>query len=101
MNIILFRPVVLVFTAALLSACGGGGGQTTPVPMDPVPTTPPPITHTNQAPIAEAGADLVVNENSEVALSGSGSDTDGSIANYQWARTSGTTVTLSDKATAN
>lgn len=50
----------------------------------------------NQAPSANAGADQTVNEEATVSLSGSGSDTDGTIASYAWVQTSGTTVMINN-----
>ena len=56
----------------------------------------------NQAPTADAGAD----QNAAAAtvnLSGSGTDSDGTIASYAWTQVSGTTITISnaDSATAS
>ena len=56
------------------------------------------ITVTNQAPIANAGADQTVNTNATVTLDGSGSsdpDSDTPLT-YSWQQTGGTAVTLSD-----
>jgi len=44
----------------------------------------------NAAPTATVGANQSVTSGTEVALSGSGSDTDGTIASYSWTRTGGT-----------
>jgi uncharacterized protein YkwD len=52
---------------------------------------PPP----NQAPTANAGADRTVQQGESVTVSGSASDTDGSITGWSWAQVSGTTVSLS------
>lgn len=56
----------------------------------------------NSPPTADAGMDQTVNEGSTVTLSGSGTDTDGTIASYQWSQTAGPAVTLTnaDSATA-
>jgi uncharacterized protein YfaP (DUF2135 family) len=75
-----------------LSACGGGSsgdGGTDPL-------------STNQPPSANAGTDQSVDENSEVTVTGSGTDSDGTIASYSWVQTSGTSVTLqnADSSTA-
>jgi len=66
-----------------LAACGGGGSDSTPKQVE------------NQLPSVNAGANQTVNENTEVSLSGSASDSDGTIASYSWAQASGTDVTLS------
>ncbi|RDV10081.1 hypothetical protein DXT99_26820, partial [Pontibacter diazotrophicus] len=56
-------------------------------------TTPP----ANQPPTASAGADITITlPTSSVALSGSGTDTDGIISSYSWSQVSGpNTATLS------
>ena len=48
----------------------------------------------NSVPTANAGADQAVDENTTVTLTGTGTDSDGTIAAYRWTQTSGTTVTL-------
>ena len=55
----------------------------------------------NQAPIANAGADkTVVLPTSTVSLTGTGTDTDGTIASYAWAKISGPTGGTIATATA-
>ena len=80
----------------VLAACGGGGGGGGNT-LNPAPTAPP----ANSAPSANAGADQQVLVSEEVTLSGSGSDSDGSIASYLWTQTSGEAVTLSADDTAS
>ena len=53
----------------------------------------------NEPPVANAGPDQRVDENTVVTLSGSGTDPDGTVVDYQWHQTSGTVVTLSGAAT--
>lgn len=56
----------------------------------------------NQPPVADAGADQSIDENTLVTLNGSASsDSDGSIAAYAWTQTGGTTVTLTNANTVN
>jgi MYXO-CTERM domain-containing protein len=56
----------------------------------------------NLAPVASAGADLVVNEGTVVQLDASGSsDPDGDTITYAWSQTKGPGVTLSDAAIVN
>jgi Domain of unknown function (DUF4832)/Secretion system C-terminal sorting domain/PKD domain len=57
----------------------------------------------NEAPIANAGTNLVISlPTSSASLTGSGIDTDGTIAGYQWQQISGPTAsTLSATTTAN
>ena len=79
--------------SALLSACGGSNNDT--------PT--PPIAPVNQAPVANAGNDISVDEQTPVTLTGQGTDSDGTVASYLWQQTAGTPVTLinTDKAQAS
>lgn len=55
---------------------------------------------TNTAPTAGAGTDQVVDSGDPVTLTGSDSDTDGTIASRLWTQLTGTTVTLSGDTTA-
>lgn len=58
--------------------------------------TPP-----NQSPVANAGSDQVLTGPGSAVLDGSASyDPDGSIAQYSWTQTAGTTVTIVNAATA-
>ena len=61
-----------------------------------------PSDNVNNSPIANAGTDQTVLEQSVVSLNGSGSnDTDGSIATFNWLQTSGIAVTLSSATLAS
>lgn len=53
----------------------------------------------NQVPVANAGQNLTVTSGGRVTFSGSGSDTDGSIASYSWTPPSGITLTGISTAT--
>lgn len=55
----------------------------------------------NQPPVANAGVDKTVNEGATVALSGSGTDADGTIVGYAWTQLSGPAVTIISANTAN
>jgi len=56
----------------------------------------------NQAPLANAGPDKTITlPANSVILSGSGTDSDGSIASYSWTKVSGGTATLANANTAN
>lgn len=70
-----------------LAACGGGGGGN-----DSGATVQP----TNKAPIAVAGDEQTVDEETSVILKGSATDVDGTIASYAWSVTSGQGIILSD-----
>ena len=54
----------------------------------------------NIPPLADAGPDLTAFSGDLVQITGSGTDTDGSIVGYQWSYVSGPTVTLSGVNTA-
>lgn len=82
------KPASIIMLLSLLTACGGGGGDSDSGGS----TTPSPPA--NIAPTANAGDDQTVDELTEVTLSGSGTDSDGSISSYSWEQTSGTSVTL-------
>ena len=90
MNIKPTTLVLVLLLTTIISGCGGGDNESK--------STPPPV---NQAPIADAGAVQEVNEGVDVQLDGSiSSDPDGSITNYKWEQTEGTTVLLSDDTSA-
>jgi hypothetical protein len=54
----------------------------------------------NNPPLADAGPAQQVNAGSAVTMSGSGVDSDGTIASYAWLQIAGTTVVLTDSAKA-
>jgi len=54
----------------------------------------------NTPPTADAGPDQTVVAGTMVTLSGSGSDTDGTIVGYSWVQTGGASVSLTQAATA-
>ncbi len=57
-------------------------------------------TSPNQPPTASAGTTQTVNEGTAVTLTGTGADSDGTIASYAWTQTAGTPVTLANANTA-
>lgn len=59
-----------------------------------------PTTVTNTPPVSNAGLDITANEQVAVSLSGSGTDSDGTIVAYNWSQISGTPVALSSVNTA-
>lgn len=84
-----FTSLILVLLS--LIGCGGGDSDSEKLPH--------PLA--NVAPISDAGDDQTVDENTEVILSGSGTDTDGTIAQYSWLQTAGTNVTITDADSAS
>jgi hypothetical protein len=85
------NTLLFLFVSVLMIGCGGGSDETTTPPTSPA----------NVAPTANAGIDQSVNEEVLVTLSGIGTDSDGSISSYQWSQTTGTTVSMSDSASAS
>lgn len=79
---------ILIF-AMLLTACGGGGGGSGSGGGGGNGNPP-----ANQAPSADAGNDLNVDENTQVQVTGSGSDPENGALNFQWQQTSGPQVSL-------
>jgi len=69
----------------VITACAGGGS-------DDGGTTQPTVA--NKAPTANAGSDINIDEGSTVSLTGSGTDSDGTISSYSWSQTSGISVTI-------
>lgn len=70
-----FKPFIKLITAiVLLTSCGGENDQQA--------SQPPTVV--NISPIANAGDDKAAFEGSQVQLSGSGTDNDGSISSYRW-----------------
>ena len=85
------KSVIPILLSLSVVACGGGGGGGSPAQS------------INQAPQVQAGPDQEVLAGARVTLSGSASDSDGTIAIYSWSQDSGDTVALegADTATAH
>jgi len=89
---LLIKQSFIILASLLLFSCGGGGSDDSGGG-----STPPPA---NKAPTANAGEDQVVNEGNAIALTGSGTDSDGSISSYSWTQTSGGSVTINDSTSS-
>lgn len=83
---LIIRVLIILALGGILSGCGGGSDSSTTV----APPTP------NATPVANAGADLSVDEGETVELSGSGSDSDGNIVSFRWQQEAGTVVTITN-----
>ncbi|MGO4893734.1 PKD domain-containing protein [Flavobacterium sp. W21_SRS_FM6] len=57
------------------------------------------VKRVNELPTVNAGNDQTVNEQTAVTLTGTASDSDGSVSSYSWTQTEGTTVTLNNANT--
>ncbi len=83
------RAITLTEIQDIYNAGSAGKCKPTPTPA-------------NSAPVANAGNDQTVDEETQVTLDGSHSyDPDGDSITYQWTQVSGPTVTLSDPNSAN
>ena len=82
-----FKSCILILSLAV-SACGGGGGNQQPVIIN----TPPTVS---------AGTDQSALASAQVSLSATASDSDGTVASYNWTQTAGDTVSLSDSSGAS
>ena len=86
----------LEFTLTVTDSSGATATDMVSVTVSAVSEPP----NENQAPTADAGADVSVSEGAAVTLSGTASDPDGDEGlSYAWTQTSGTTATLSDADT--
>lgn len=83
------KLIIALYLSTFITACGGGKSSET--------STPPP---TNVPPLANAGVEQTVDENSEVTLSGLGTDTDGNISIYSWKQIAGLSVSLDNQNSA-
>jgi subtilase family serine protease len=84
---------VLTFQLTVTDNQGATGSATVNVTVNDVPVA-------NVPPTANAGNAQTVNEGSAVTLSGTGTDSDGTIASYAWTQTAGPAVTLTNANTA-
>lgn len=93
---ILYKSVLLSISAALLAACGGGGSSSDTTPQPPQPPA-------NIAPTITAINTQTFDEKADYTLTVAASDSDGTIASYEWTQLSGETLTLTsnDAATLN
>jgi len=96
------KKIISLCVAVLLSGCGGGSSApATNSLSSPPPAPPAPPPSANQAPIAYAGSDQIVDEGAVVNLAGTGTDADGSIASFSWQQVGGAGVAISSADTAN
>ncbi len=86
----LISTTTLSFQLTVTDDKGATASDTVDVVVNPV----------NSPPVANAGGDQSVDEQTSVTLSGSGTDVDGSIDSYSWLQIAGADVVLSDAAIA-
>ena len=79
----MIRFISILMLLIQLVACGGGDGE------------PPSEADVNLSPTASAGEDQTVHQQKLITLSGTGNDSDGTIATFSWKQTEGTSVSLS------
>jgi hypothetical protein len=84
-------PLTLTFQLTVTDNEGATTTDTVDITINPA---------ANIAPTAYAGVDQSVDEQTAVILSGSGTDSDGSVATYSWMQTAGEAVTLTDADSA-
>jgi len=94
-------PLMLVFNFSATDNTGATRSDDTQVIIAGIEETPAEnsiasINPLNNPPIANAGANQLVDELTQVILSGSASDSDGEIIEYFWQQTAGPTVTLNN-----
>ncbi len=87
----LIKSLCIVLTSTVLFACGGGDSK------PEIPPTPA----VNVAPSVSVVDDFSIDEQLEVNLSASVSDSDGTVTSYTWRQTSGVSVQLVDADTLN
>ncbi|KXI27250.1 PKD domain-containing protein [Paraglaciecola hydrolytica] len=88
----LIAAATLTFQLAVTDNDGATASDSVSISVQPV----------NAPPIASAGNEQTIDEQTTVTLSAAASsDNDGNIASYMWMQTAGTAVTLSDAATVS
>src|SRR5210317_1531892 len=88
------RAVMFACFTLSVAACGGGGGGG----GDATPTPAPPDPPANIAPVVNAGVDQTVEEGASVKLTGTATDSDGTVASTLWTQVTGPTVSLTDRS---
>ena len=77
----------LTFQLTVIDNSGASATDTIDIVVQDVPV--------NQPPVANAGIDQSINENTSVTLSGTGTDSDGTISGYAWMQIAGPVVAMS------
>lgn len=84
-NRLLKKVICTSLATSVLTITGCGGSSDEP----------------NRPPLANAGADISVDENTEVTLSVTASDEDGSVSSYAWQQTDGPSITLTGASSSS
>ena len=82
--------IICFFLTVALSGCGGGGGAGTPANIAPVANAGPDLTETLSFP-----------NTAIITLTGTASDSDGTIVGHQWVQIGGADVTLTEADTSS
>ncbi len=86
-----------IFTCllVLLSGCGGGSNTSKNEPTPQTDTSP----SVNVPPTVSAGEDQSADEQTQITLNASASDSDGSIVSYQWSELDGNSLSITSPNT--
>ncbi|MBC8212500.1 MAG: tandem-95 repeat protein [Gammaproteobacteria bacterium] len=87
-----------VFSYSISDSRGGQDTAQIAITVTNAPVVTPPVS-TGTPPVADAGSNQTVNEQTAVTLNGSGSDADGTIASVLWTQISGASVNLNGATT--
>ncbi|MEW8273823.1 MAG: right-handed parallel beta-helix repeat-containing protein [Candidatus Thiodiazotropha taylori] len=87
--------LIVLLLLSLMIACGGGGGESDS-DTEGSDGTDEPTTVINTPPQVDAGSDQTVTAGQSVSLNGSGSDSDGTVVDYQWSQLGGSAVSLTN-----
>jgi len=103
------KQLILIFRLTATDNDGATASDTVSITVNPTDDgdeagipLPEPLPD-NISPTADAGSDIIADEETAVSLLGSATDSDGSIESYAWSQTAGTIVTLTgdDEATVS
>ncbi|MCG8040349.1 MAG: PKD domain-containing protein, partial [Candidatus Thiodiazotropha endolucinida] len=88
--------LIVLLLLSLMIACGGGGESDSDDDTEDSDGTDESTPVINMPPQVEAGSDQTVTAGQSVTLNGSGSDSDGTVVDYQWSQLGGLAVSLAN-----